>query len=766
MAINTDTNTSSADDAASQGVVNDPILEVRDAHVTYSGGDTYVMEDVNVDIDRHEVLGIVGESGSGKSMFASALMDAVPDPGLLTGQITYNREDGSSVDVLELSDEELRKFRWEEVSMVFQGAMSSFNPTMKISAHFKETLKAHDKNVSEGLDFARELLENLYLEPNRVLDSYPHELSGGMQQRALIALSMVLDPEVLVMDEPTAALDLLMQRSILQLLDNLQSQYDLTIIFITHDLPLIASLADRMAIIYAFQFAEIGPRDEIIGDSAHPYTRALLNATPNLDAPLEEMQPIEGEGPAPVNVPQGCRYHPRCPLATDECREVDPPLAAVGDGGTHRTACHHWQEAQEEIPLNFGEDAATIKEGQVPGSGSESGSARSTGGKATRPDETSLLSLDDVEVHFEKEQGLLDRFRSDASVVRAVDGISLDIEEQDLVCLLGESGCGKTTLGKTMIGLQRPTGGSIRYRGQDIWEAKDDGGNAEISHEEIRRALQIIHQDPGSALNPNRRIANILSEPLRHTHPNISQAERRERMHSLLERVGMTPAGDFLDRYPHQLSGGEKQRVVLARALLMNPNAILADEAISAVDVSLRIEIMDLMLELQEEFDTSFLFISHDLSNARYFAEHGDGRIAVMYLGEIVEIGTAERLIHDPRHPYTEVLRWATPNLDLDAMEAEDPPIRQIDVPDPVNPPSGCRFHTRCPVAREACREEHPTLADVDDGDGKAACFREDPNHRYWDSEPLEGAAESKEEFFANAAAETADANSETANSD
>ncbi|MDS0295654.1 ABC transporter ATP-binding protein [Halogeometricum sp. S3BR5-2] len=374
--------------------------------------------------------------------------------------------------------------------------------------------------------------------------------------------------------------------------------------------------------------------------------------------------------------------------------------------------------------------------------------------------------MDDVEVHFEKEQGLLDRFRSDASVVRAVDGISLDIEEQDLVCLLGESGCGKTTLGKTMIGLQRPTGGSIRYRGQDIWEAKDGEGDVEITHEEIRRALQIIHQDPGSALNPNRRIVNILSEPLRHTHPNISQAERRERMHSLLERVGMTPAGDFLERYPHQLSGGEKQRVVLARALLMNPNAILADEAISAVDVSLRIEIMDLMLELQEEFDTSFLFISHDLSNARYFAEHGDGRIAVMYLGEIVEIGTAERLIHDPRHPYTEVLRWATPNLDLDAMEAEEPPIRQIDVPDPVNPPSGCRFHTRCPVAREACREEHPTLEDVDGGDGKAACFREDPNHRYWDSEPLEGAAESREEFFANAAAETSDSNSETANSD
>ncbi|MFC6764154.1 ABC transporter ATP-binding protein [Natrinema soli] len=731
----------SSDRVVSQETVEDPIFEVRNTSVTYNEGNTRVLENVNVSIERNEVLGIVGESGSGKSMFASALLDAIPDPGVLSGQITYNRRDGSSVDLLELNDEELRQFRWEEVSMVFQGAMSSFNPTMKVGAHFTETLKAHDKNVSEGLEFARELLENLYLEPERVLDAYPHELSGGMQQRALIALSMVLDPEVLVMDEPTAALDLLMQRSILTLLDDLQSEYDLTIVFITHDLPLVASLADRMAIIYAFQFAEIGPRDEIIGNSAHPYTRKLLNATPNIDAPLAEMQPIPGEGPAPVNLPSGCRFEPRCPLATEKCRTDDPPLASVdGDDTAHRSACHHWEQAREEIELNFGKTSDDFENTASAETAEPIAKTRHE-----EPVETPLLSLNDVEVHFEEEQGLFERFTEDPRVVRAVDGVSLDIEEQDLVCLLGESGCGKTTLGKTMIGLQEPTGGSIEYRGQDIWEAKKGGG--EIPYDDIRSALQIIHQDPGSALNPNRRIVDILSEPLRHTHPNINRTERRSRMHSLLERIGMAPADEFLDRYPHQLSGGEKQRVALARALLMNPDAILADEAISAVDVSLRIEIMDLMLELQEEFETSFLFISHDLSNARYFAEHGDGRIAVMYLGEIVEIGTAERLIHDPRHPYTEVLRWATPDLDLDSMEASEPPLREVDVPNPVDPPSGCRFHTRCPVAREACREEHPDLQEVSDGDGKAACFREDPNHEYWDSEPLEGAVETREEL-------------------
>jgi peptide/nickel transport system ATP-binding protein len=329
----------------------DPIIEMRNATVTYDGGETFVLDDVSMTVERNEVVGVVGESGSGKSMLASAMLDAIPDPGKLSGEIIYTRADGTTVDVLELSDEELRQFRWEEVAMVFQGAMSSFNPTMEIGGHFRETLKAHDANVTEGMAFARELLSDLYLDPDRVLDSYPHELSGGMQQRALIALSLVLEPNVLVMDEPTAALDLLMQRSILMLLQELQEKYDLTMVFITHDLPLVAALADRMAVMYAFDLVEVAPRDQLIGNSGHPYTRALLNSTPNLDAPLEEMRPIEGQSPAPVNVPAGCSYAPRCPLATEECRSADPPFYDAGDG--HRTACHHWDDARETIELNF-----------------------------------------------------------------------------------------------------------------------------------------------------------------------------------------------------------------------------------------------------------------------------------------------------------------------------------------------------------------------------------------------------------------------------
>jgi oligopeptide/dipeptide ABC transporter ATP-binding protein len=339
-------------DAFESGV-DDPVIEMRNVSVTYDDGDTYVLDHVDLDIERDEIIGVIGESGSGKSMLASSLLDAVPDPGYLTGSITYRPASGEEIDVLELSKKELKALRWEEISMVFQGAMSSFNPTMKIGGHFEETLKAHDADVEAGMDRARELLGDLYLQPDRVLNSYPHELSGGMQQRALIALSLVLEPEMLVMDEPTAALDLLMQRSILQLLEEMQTKYDLTMLFITHDLPLVASLADRMGIMYAFQLIEVGGSREIVEDAAHPYTRALLNATPNLDAPLEEMRPIEGDQPAPVNVPDGCSYHPRCPLATEECVAEEPDFEMVTD--SHRSACYHWEASRDEIRLNYAE---------------------------------------------------------------------------------------------------------------------------------------------------------------------------------------------------------------------------------------------------------------------------------------------------------------------------------------------------------------------------------------------------------------------------
>jgi peptide/nickel transport system ATP-binding protein len=737
---NTTTKTEDVDTDVSAIEVDDPIMEIRDASVTFDmdRGKSGVLDQVTLDIERDEILGIVGESGSGKSMFAASLLDAIPEPGLLSGEVTYYPEKGEPVDVLGLAPEELRQLRWEEIAMVFQGAQSSFNPTITLRDHFKETIEAHNYNMQQAMDHARELLTELYLEPDRVLDAYPHELSGGMQQRALIALSLVLEPNVLVMDEPTAALDLLMQRSILSLLENLQEKYDLTVVFITHDLPLVAGLADRLAVMYAFEFAEVGPADEIIRSAAHPYTRSLLQAVPSLDTSLADMRPIEGKAPDPVNVPKGCSYHPRCPIATEECKQEDPGYHEVTDD--HEAACFNWQDSSDAIPLSIGDNVGTVAD--IVGEQSDE----------------AVVSLEDVDIHFEQsaDGGILNLFE-DPETVHAVDDISLDIYENDVVSLVGESGCGKTTLGKAAIGAQRPTSGSVKYRDQEIWDAKDGHGDVDIPFDEIRRSLQMIHQDPGSSLNPNRKVQASLKAPLERWFPDMDPNDRQERVLSMLEYVGMSPPADYAQRYPHQLSGGEQQRVALIRALLMNPDVILADEAVSALDVSLRVEVMDLMLELQDIFNTSFVFISHNLSNARYISAKAGGRIGVMYLGEIVEIGPAEQIINDPQHPYTKVLQWSTADLDVEET-VEDPPLRGIDIPDPVDPPSGCRFHTRCPEAREVCTEQCPKLDDHVDNtnEHKTACFREyDKSHEYWDSEPIVEEGEIDSDVFDNADTES-----------
>jgi len=331
--------------------VDDTIIEVSDATVAFEmeRGAARVLDDVDATVNRKEILGLVGESGSGKSMLASSMLDAVEDPGQLTGEVTYYPDDGEPISVLDLPAEELRQLRWEEIAMVFQGALDSFNPTQNIRQHFQETLSAHNANREEGMERARELLSELYLDPDQVLGSYPHELSGGMKQRALIALALLLDPDVLVMDEPTGALDLLMQRSILSLIKKLQREYELTIVFISHNLPLVANLADRIGVMYAFDLVEVGRAEDVIESPRHPYTRALLRAVPNLDMSFDEMQPIEGDAPDPVNVPPGCAYAARCPLADAECRAEKPPYEELSD--THRAKCIHTDEAPDAVPL-------------------------------------------------------------------------------------------------------------------------------------------------------------------------------------------------------------------------------------------------------------------------------------------------------------------------------------------------------------------------------------------------------------------------------
>jgi oligopeptide/dipeptide ABC transporter ATP-binding protein len=349
-----------ATEAAGDRPGDDLIVEGRDITVSFDmeRGASRVVDGVDLDLHRNEILGVVGESGSGKSMLASALLNAVVEPGVTQGRITFD-PDGEAINVLELEGTPLRNFRWDRVAMVFQGAMDSFNPTMKVREHFLETLRAHNHEVLSGMDRAEELISDLYMEPERVLDAYPHELSGGMLQRTLIALSMLLDPDVLVLDEPTAALDLLMQRSILELLGNIRDEYGVTMLFITHDLPLVSKLADRLAVMYSFQIVERGPTQTVLREASHPYTRALLKATPNIDGDIDDMRAIEGSSPDPVNVPSGCSYHPRCPLARDRCEREEPALRET-TAEDHTAACFYWEEAAEELPfegIDEGENA-------------------------------------------------------------------------------------------------------------------------------------------------------------------------------------------------------------------------------------------------------------------------------------------------------------------------------------------------------------------------------------------------------------------------
>jgi peptide/nickel transport system ATP-binding protein len=370
-----------------------------------------------------------------------------------------------------------------------------------------------------------------------------------------------------------------------------------------------------------------------------------------------------------------------------------------------------------------------------------------------------VVSLDDVTIQFDSEQlfGL-----AGSESVRAVDDLSFKIHENEVVALVGESGCGKTTLGKTAIGLHRPTEGTVNYRGQDVWATRDgegllarlkgDGRDGEHEFSDIRQSLQIIQQDPEESLDSNSTVESILTEPLRRWEPDMSKADRRARVYGFLEHVGLTPADDFAHRFPHQLSGGEQQRLALIRALLMNPDLILADEAISALDVSLRINMMDLMLELQDQINTSYLFITHDISNGRYITKRSNGRIGIMYLGNLVEIGPVDEIIENPQHPYTKALLWATPDLSSGERAGsthgiEDAPLRDIDVPDAAQPPSGCPFHTRCPEAREVCTREKPTptsTATDKTQAHEAACFRAVEDHAYWDSPEIEDDANEK----------------------
>ncbi len=647
-----------------------PLLAVRDlaTWLDTPDGAAKAVDGITFDIRRGETLGLVGESGCGKSMTALSLMRLVPAPAgrVVRGEI---RLDGQ--DLLRLSEPEMRRIRGNRIAMIFQDPMTSLNPVLSVGFQMSEVLRLH-----QGLDAAAararaiELLALVRIaDPARRIDEYPHRMSGGMRQRVMIAMALACRPDLLVADEPTTALDVTIQAQILDLIRDLRNELGTAVLLITHDLGVVAENADRVAIMYAGKIVEQGPAAAVLAAPRHPYTVKLMESLPAARKRGERLRAIRGAVPPATRYPSGCRFADRCPELLAGCADRPPALVPVAPG--HDAACHLFDPAFPRHPLP-----------QPAVNGSPSAAARTAPGADAAP----LVELAGVSVRFPVRAGLLSRVTGH---VRAVDGVDLAIARGETLALVGESGCGKTTLGKALLGLAPVTAGSVRYGGTDLAPLPDR------ERFPFRRRMQMVFQDPYSSLDPRMRVGEILEEGMRIHNLAGSAGE-------LLERVGLDRAA--AGRYPHEFSGGQRQRIGIARALSVEPEFLVLDEATSALDVSIQAQIINILVDLRRDLGLTYLLVTHDLSVVEYLAD----RVAVMYLGRIVELGPAEEIFRDPKHPYTKALLAAVPR-----MERGDPLPRirlPGNVPSPMNPPSGCHFHPRCPEARPECASRVPAV--------------------------------------------------------
>ncbi len=687
----------------------DRVLTVEDLTTVFrtEEGTVHAVDGVDFHIDRGEILGLVGESGAGKSATARSVLRLIEDP----GEIIDGRVDFQGRDVLSLSQAELQRFRATNTGMVFQDPTATLNPTMSVGRQVAEAVEE-----AQGLsgDAARKeavaLLDRVGIPDaeTRAAD-YPHEFSGGQKQRVVVAIAIASEPDLLIADEPTTALDVTIQAQILDLLEELRVDLGMSILFITHDLGVVREICDRVAVMYAGNVVESGPSEALFTDPRHPYTKGLLASITGVGGEQRDrLDVIEGQMPDLTDPGPGCRYADRCPGATEECTDAHPPLEPVEtDGGTDRSVACYRSEHIDEIDYEYEHEPRTL---------SWQTDREEARGRDDAPSE-SVLAAEGLEKHFHTES-FLGRLLGDPSPVRAVDGIDIEIEAGSTVGLVGESGCGKSTAARALLRLVEPTDGTVTYRGTDVTDAP----SGELRS--LRRDLQIVFQDAQSSLNPRRTVRQTIRRPM-DLHDIGAREERSDRVLELLSAVGLDES--HLERYPHELSGGQQQRVGIARALAVNPEVIILDEPVSGLDVSVQAQILNLLADLQEELGLVYLLISHDLS----VVEHVCDEVAVMYLGEIVEHGSVGDVFDPPYHPYTESLLSAIPGL-----AGEDDRITlEGDVPDPSNVPSGCRFHPRCPrKIGDVCEDEVP--ADHGDGDHTIGCHlvREEYNDRVdWD---------------------------------
>jgi len=659
------------------------LLSVEDLHVHFvtSRGVVRAVEGVSYQVRRGEVLAIVGESGCGKSVSSLAIMRLLAKP---AGRVVHGKIMFEGVNLLDLSDEEMRERRGRDISMIFQEPMTSLNPVLPIGLQIMEPLFIHLK-MTEQQARARavELLSLVGItDPERRLDQYPHQFSGGMRQRVMIAIGLACNPKLIIADEPTTALDVTIQAQILELMKELSRKLNIALVIITHNLGVVARYADRVNVMYAARVVEKGTADDVFLRPRHPYAMGLMRSVPRLDRPRgAKLETIEGLPPNLLDPPKGCRFAARCQFRADICAQ-DPALEEVEPG--HSSAC---LRAKEIAAGAIGREQTVVE----------------AGGKREGRAGEKLLSVTGLKKFFEVSRKT-GTFSSVKSEVRAVNDVSFDISPGETLGLVGESGCGKTTVGRLILRLETPTEGAITFKGQDISKL----GAAELRP--IRRKIQVIFQDPYSSLNPRMTIGQIIAEPLLVYKIVPDAAAAKKRVAELLEAVGLFAY--MAERYPHEMSGGQRQRVGIARALAMEPECIVCDEPVSALDVSIQGQIINLLENLQKKLGLTYLFIAHDLAVVRHISD----RVAVMYLGRMMELADGDALYAEPLHPYTKAL--------LDAAPIPDPSIEKSraartlggEIPSPLRPPSGCVFHTRCPSADETCKSVVPDVREVKPG--------------------------------------------------
>lgn len=661
--------------------MNTPLLQIKDLHtdIEVRNGVVRALSGVDLHVNPGETLGIVGESGSGKTMTALSLMGLLPQGGKVSsGSIILDGQD-----LTQLPLKEKRKLRGTKVGMIFQDPLTSLNPTMKIGLQVCEPLRVHEKlSKREALARAVEILKRVGMpRPEVVINNYPHQLSGGMRQRVMIAMALVCKPRILIADEPTTALDVTTQMQILDLIDELRDEYKMGVILITHDLGVVAGHTDRVAVMYAGRIVETAPTKTLFTEPKHRYTSSLMAALPERAlAAGTKLFSIPGAPPSLTNLPVGCRFAARCLWATDECRAGYPDLS--GDD-THTFSCFH--------PVQEGDESPAVLQGKL-----DSNKTEETASDATQISHDVLLDVKEASREYESAGSGF--FKREKGVVSAVDRVSITVKKGETYGLVGESGCGKSTVGRLIAGLEPPSGGAIELDGRDLATLK--GRDAVRIH----RDVQMMFQDSYAAMDPRMRIDQILAEPMS-IQKTGNARQIAERIMEILEQVGLTE--EVLDRYPHEFSGGQLQRLGFARSLTLAPDLIVADEPVSALDVSVQAQVLNLMKDLQQELGLSYLFISHDLAVVQYMAD----RIGVMYLGRIVEEGPAHEVVKNPKHPYTKALIDSIPVPDPEFKHDESAIKLTGEPPSAVNPPEGCRFRPRCPFAGEECKVQ-PMLTD------------------------------------------------------